>query len=115
MLFVCVVCVFCVFCALFCFPFFFFPFIFRLEFALRKFTALTEGDIIKIEHGVNSYELKVINVLPRQKDPPAVCLVDANVAVDFDEPVEKATEIKVTNLILDKPAEDTTKCVVFSN
>jgi ubiquitin fusion degradation protein 1 len=53
-----------------------------LERALRKFTCLTVGDIIQINHSGLTYQLKVIELKPQ----PAVSIVETDCEVDFEEP-----------------------------
>jgi antitoxin component of MazEF toxin-antitoxin module len=75
-----------------------------LEHALVKFVSLTEGDTVALELAGQRYHLRVEEVRPRkpiQRDvPPAVCVVDANVTVEFGAPAEAAApEAKVDELV----------------
>jgi ubiquitin fusion degradation protein 1 len=74
-----------------------------LEMALSKFTALTLGDTITIEYHGKKYRLYVSAVAPDKRTPPAGCVVDTNVEVDFDTPAEEAPPSSApTTLELDK-------------
>lgn len=53
-----------------------------LERALRKFTCLTVGDIIQINHASSKYLLKVSELRPHS----AVSIVETDCEVDFEEP-----------------------------
>ena len=52
-----------------------------LERALRKFTCLTVGDIIQINHAESVYRLKVIDLKPQS----AVSIVETDCEVDLEE------------------------------
>eukprot|EP00456_Euglypha_rotunda_P062825 TRINITY_DN5302_c0_g1_i1.p1 TRINITY_DN5302_c0_g1~~TRINITY_DN5302_c0_g1_i1.p1 ORF type:complete len:573 (-),score=52.98 TRINITY_DN5302_c0_g1_i1:11-1729(-) len=81
-----------------------------LEFALRKFTALTEGDVILIKYGVSDFHFNVITVAPQRTKPPAVVLINSSPAVEFQEPIEKASEAKAfVTFDLENPAKGTVK------
>lgn len=66
--------------------------LFSLEYALRKFTALTQGDTILIHHGINNHALYVKSVQPVKFQPPAVCVLDTSVSVEFEAAVEQEPE-----------------------
>lgn len=56
-----------------------------LEYALSKFTVVTEGDNITITHGNQAHVLTVTKVTPRKSDVnPAVQLLNTAVTVDFE-------------------------------
>lgn len=54
-----------------------------LEVALRKFTCLTEGDLICIPHAGKRFYLEIREVQP----PPAASIIETDCNVDFDEPL----------------------------
>ncbi|KAM7540235.1 hypothetical protein Aperf_G00000028345 [Anoplocephala perfoliata] len=54
-----------------------------LEFALRKFSCLTVGDIIPITYNETQYELKVLELKPNN----AVQIIECDMSVDFAPPV----------------------------
>jgi hypothetical protein len=53
-----------------------------LEYALRKFTALTQNETIMIRHGSSEHRLNVIKVEPVLTSPAAICVIDTNLQVD---------------------------------
>ncbi|KAJ2807205.1 ubiquitin fusion degradation protein [Coemansia guatemalensis] len=55
-----------------------------LERALRKFSALTVGDIISIEYNSHEYKLAVLETQP---SPSAINIVETDLNVDFAPPV----------------------------
>lgn len=65
-----------------------------LEYALSKFTVLTEEDTITITHGSSKYPLKVTKVSPKTDGTahPAVELLEAHVEVEFEEAEEKGPD-----------------------
>ena len=60
-----------------------------LEHALRNFTALTVGDLLRIRHGAAVYHLKVNALQPVTTSPAAASVVNTSVAVEFEEPIEQ--------------------------
>ena len=54
-----------------------------LEHTLRKYTCVTVGDIIEINHAGQAYHLEILDVKPGG----AASIVEADVQIDFDEPV----------------------------
>eukprot|EP00457_Paulinella_chromatophora_P002483 gb/GEZN01002488.1/.p1 GENE.gb/GEZN01002488.1/~~gb/GEZN01002488.1/.p1 ORF type:complete len:708 (-),score=123.57 gb/GEZN01002488.1/:292-2415(-) len=54
-----------------------------LEYALRKFTAVTQGDAMTIKHGNKQFHFKVLEVQPNKFSPAAVCVIDTKVSVEF--------------------------------
>lgn len=78
-----------------------------LEFALRKFTALTKGDTILIRHMGTDHYLNVINVTPATTRPqPAVCVIDTAIAVEFETPLEAPpAEEKFIDLEINEPMD----------
>ncbi len=53
-----------------------------MQYALRMFTALTQGDTICITHANEQYALDVKAVEPAKLKPsPAVCVIDTTVKV----------------------------------
>lgn len=54
-----------------------------LEVAMRSFTCLTVGDIIRIPHGDRTFDLEVREVLP----DGAASVVETDCNVEFDEPL----------------------------
>lgn len=86
------------------------------EFALRKYTCITEGDTIVISYHEQEYALLVKkvevagNAKPAAGRPVAGCLIDTSVVVDFESPQESAPEEeKVADLVLGAPLGDTVK------
>eukprot|EP00474_Spongospora_subterranea_P009899 CRZ10357.1 hypothetical protein [Spongospora subterranea] len=63
-----------------------------LEEALHKFTALTRGDTIMVKYHHDDYLLHVTAVQPDNAslEPPAGCVIDTTLEVDFDSPLEEA-------------------------
>ncbi|KAJ2836157.1 ubiquitin fusion degradation protein [Coemansia erecta] len=55
-----------------------------LENALRRFSALTVGDMITIEYNNHEYKL---NVLETQPSPSAINIVETDLSVDFAPPI----------------------------
>lgn len=53
-----------------------------LENTLRGFSALTKGETIRIMYNKKEYDIDVVDVQPR--DQGAICIIDADVNVDFD-------------------------------
>ena len=53
-----------------------------LENTLRSFSALTKGETIRIIYNKKEYDIDVVDVQPRERG--AICIVDADVNVDFD-------------------------------
>jgi hypothetical protein len=78
-------------------------FLFSLEYALRKFTVLTQGDTICIHHGINSYYLYIQSIEPKRFDPPAGCVMDTSLTVEFVEPLEKGEQIEIKEIPLFEP------------
>ena len=54
-----------------------------LAFALRNFVSLTENSQIRIHHGREAYNLKVISVEPTRGRPAAVCILNTQLEVEF--------------------------------
>ncbi|SPQ99252.1 unnamed protein product (mitochondrion) [Plasmodiophora brassicae] len=79
-----------------------------LEEALLKFTALTRGDTILLRYHHEEYMMQVTDVQPDtgEREPPAGCVIDATIEVDFDPPLEEAPkEEKISVLELDVPEQ----------
>lgn len=78
-----------------------------LELALRRFTALTADDCITIRSGPSTYNLRVVSVEPSKSTPPAVCVIETNVAVEFDTPLGRMpTEDVINDLEPAQPVKD---------
>jgi len=54
-----------------------------MEVSLRRYTCLTQGDMITMPYSGKNYELEVVEVKPDGK----ACIVETDVKIDFDEPV----------------------------
>eukprot|EP01083_Nonionella_stella_P130681 396665_1 len=79
-----------------------------LEIALHKFTTLTLGDAISIEHGGRRFTLHVTEIEPKRGEPAAGCIVDADLRVEFDVPVEeKGPDAPPRLLTFDTEVKDT--------
>ncbi|KAF8586528.1 UFD1-domain-containing protein [Ramaria rubella] len=57
--------------------------VFRLEQALRNFTALTQGDMIEISYNSITFQLLIMEILP---EGPAISILDTDLEVDFAPP-----------------------------
>jgi len=66
-----------------------------LENRLRNYSALTQGDIIRIEYNKNWYDIAVIEVKPLRPGSNAVSIVETDVQLDFAAPLDYQ-EKKVT-------------------
>jgi len=59
-----------------------------LENRLRNYSALTQGDVIRIEYNKNWYDIGVIEVKPVRPSIPAVSIVETDVDLDFAPPLD---------------------------
>ena len=79
-----------------------------LEYALRKFTALTVGDTIRIGHGAGGkvYHLQVKALQPVTTNPAAGSVVNTSVSVEFEPPLEEAKKGELVEEVqLDAPVQ----------
>eukprot|EP00808_Paulinella_micropora_P005333 g28077.t1 len=68
-----------------------------LEYCLRKFTAVTKGDTIMVKHGKKHYHFAVLEVQPDKFSPPAVCVIDTKVSVEFQLDEKLAAKMQAEN------------------
>mmetsp|Transcript_21404 Transcript_21404/g.52778 ORF Transcript_21404/g.52778 Transcript_21404/m.52778 type:complete len:390 (-) Transcript_21404:828-1997(-) len=64
-----------------------------LEATLRNFSALTKGEVIRIFYNQKQYDIGVVEVKPEggrfpPRRPQAVCIIEADVQVDFAPPAD---------------------------
>lgn len=64
-----------------------------LEQSLRSFSALTKGETFRILYNKKKYDIGVVQVRPEggsfgPNQPEAVCIIEADVEVDFDAPAD---------------------------
>eukprot|EP00759_Apiculatamorpha_spiralis_P014082 PhF_6_TR20816/c0_g1_i1/m.29948/K14016/UFD1; ubiquitin fusion degradation protein 1 len=59
-----------------------------LENALTNYTCLTKGDSIPIDYNSRRYMIDIMEVVPVTGSGNAVCIVEADVEVDFDRPLD---------------------------
>tara|TARA_B110001452_G_scaffold74912_1_gene60689 strand:+ start:193 stop:1197 length:1005 start_codon:yes stop_codon:yes gene_type:complete len=64
-----------------------------LEQSLRSFSALTKGETFRILYNKKKYDIGVVEVRPEGRpfgpnEPEAVCIIEADVEVDFDAPAD---------------------------
>jgi ubiquitin fusion degradation protein 1 len=64
-----------------------------LEATLRNFSALTKGEVIRIFYNNKQYDIGVVEVKPEggrfaPRRPEAVCIIEADVQVDFAPPAD---------------------------
>lgn len=57
-----------------------------LEIAFRNFSCLTRGDVIQVQYNDRKYDLNVVDVKPNTYG--AVSIVETDVQLDFDAPVD---------------------------
>jgi hypothetical protein len=81
-----------------------------LAHALGKFLYLTEGTTIRVKHGREAYNLKVIAVQPKKPnvDPPAICVLNTQLSVEF-KGVEGHTQVEFSEFSVDAPANGEVK------
>ncbi len=58
-----------------------------LEFHLVKFAALTKNEIISIFHEGVEHQLRIIRIMAEGREVNAACIIDTDLAVDFEAPV----------------------------
>lgn len=58
-----------------------------LEYQLRNFTCLHEGDTITITVFEDKFEIDILEIKPKN-DYNAICIIDADVEVDFAPPLD---------------------------
>ena len=58
-----------------------------LEYQLRNFTCLHEGDTISIQVFNNTFQIDILEIIPKN-EYDAVCIIDADVNVDFSPPLD---------------------------
>eukprot|EP00003_Mantamonas_plastica_P007506 TRINITY_DN1632_c0_g1_i2.p2 TRINITY_DN1632_c0_g1~~TRINITY_DN1632_c0_g1_i2.p2 ORF type:complete len:282 (-),score=95.16 TRINITY_DN1632_c0_g1_i2:935-1780(-) len=82
-----------------------------LEHALRNFSCVTKGDVIRITYDSHAYDLEVNDVKP----DPQVSIVEADVEVDFGEPrgykewlAEKQAQAGLSSTTTSSSADDST-------
>ncbi|KAI9653185.1 MAG: Ubiquitin recognition factor in ER-associated degradation protein 1 [Alyxoria varia] len=66
-----------------------------LERAFGNFSCLTVGDIFSFSYNDNIYEIEVLEVKP-QTEALAICTLETDLSVDFDEPVGYVAPTKPT-------------------
>merc|ERR1719171_596020 len=64
-----------------------------LEQSLRSFSALTKGETFRILYNKKKYDIGVVEVRPERGSfapgqPEAVCIIEADVQVDFEAPAD---------------------------
>jgi len=75
-----------------------------LENALRNFSALTKGDIIKINYNAKNYYINVLETQPGN----SISIVETDVNVDFAPPADYKEPPPKTEEIKEKPKENLT-------
>ena len=76
-----------------------------LEYTLRGYTVLTNNDRIQLQYNGQRFDVEVTELRTeagRGSGVTAGCLIDTNVEVDFDEPLEAAPEKVFTTLQLNQ-------------
>lgn len=58
-----------------------------LEYQLRNFTCLHEGDTISIQVFNNTFQIDILEINPNNQYN-AICIIDADVNVDFAPPLD---------------------------
>ena len=82
-----------------------------LEFQLRNFTCLHEGDTIQISTFSGKFDIDILEIKPKN-DYEAICIIDADVEVDFAPPLDyEETQPQTTG---GKLVEETSKGGFFS-
>lgn len=79
-----------------------------LEATLRNFSALTKGEVIRIFYNKKKYDIGVVEVKPEggrfpPRQPEAVCIIEADVQVDFAPPADHV-EPQATQAAAAQPA-----------
>jgi ubiquitin fusion degradation protein 1 len=82
-----------------------------LEYQLRNFTCLHEGDTISIQVFKDKFEIDILKITP-ENEYNAICIIDADVDVDFAPPLDYV-EPERPNVQGDLKTEDPKKGGVF--
>lgn len=77
-----------------------------LEYQLRNFTCLHEGDTIQITTFSGKFEIDIMEIKPKN-NYEAICIIDTDVEVDFAPPLdyEEPTNNMQTSKLVEEPAK----------
>lgn len=66
-----------------------------MEWVLRRFVAMSEGDKVQVEHDGKKYRFNVLKCTPER----AIAITDADVSVDFAAPLEGVLPEEAMNVL----------------